>query len=246
MSSTTAAEGGRLIGRVALITGASRGIGASCARALHAEGARLVLLARDIGAMTAVVKSLGNPRADCFAVDLALAAALDDVLGTVRTRLRGAPDIIVNNAAQFFIDPVEETDPDEFERTLRVNLTSHFLIARAFVAEMKHRGSGHVVTIGSIAGHRGLSGNAAYSASKFGLRGLHEVLREELRGTGVRATLISPARVDTSIWMSPGASSAAPAAADGMIPATAVAEAVRYAVTQPPGVNVDELRLSRS
>ena len=245
MSSTTAADSGGLAGKVALITGASRGIGAACARALHDEGAHLVLLSRELPAMTNVVKSLENPRADCFAVDLGVAPAIENVLGSVRTRLERAPDIIVNNAGQFLVDAVEDTDPDEFERTLRVNLTSHFLIVRAFIAEMKQRNSGHIVTIGSIADQRGLPGNAAYSASKFGLRGLHEVLREELRGTGVRTTLISPARVDTSIWTSPGAKKVRLAEA-GMIPATAVAGAVRYAVTQPPEVNVDELRLSRS
>ena len=164
----------------------------------------------------------------------------------VRRELNGAPEIIVNNAAEFFVIPAEKTEVADFERALRVNLTSHFALVREFLGDMKRRRRGHIVTIGSMADERGLPGNAAYSASKFALRGLHEVLREELRGTGVRTTLVSPARVDTSLWNSARAAGAVPVADSGMIPATAVAEGVRYAVLQAPEVNVDELRLSRS
>lgn len=242
MSSTTAADRGRLAGRVALITGASRGIGLACARALLDEEMLVVLLARESEALHRAAEALG-PKAAYLGVDLA--GDLSDVMRLVRRRVPGAPDVIVNNAAEFFVAAAEETAIDDFERAVRVNLSSHFALAQAFLAGMKQRGSGHIVTIGSIADARGLPGNAAYSASKFGLRGLHEVLREELRGTGVRTTLVSPARVDTAIWTSPGAKKARVAEA-GMIPATAVAAAVRYAVTQPPEVNIDELRLSRS
>jgi NADP-dependent 3-hydroxy acid dehydrogenase YdfG len=112
---------------------------------------------------------------------------------------------------------------------------------------MRDRGSGHVVTIGSVADHTALPHNAAYAASKFGLRGLHEVLRAELRASGVRATLVSPGPVDTPLWdaidpdQRPGFTPRAM-----MLSPDAVAGAVLYAVTQPPEVNVDELRLSRS
>lgn len=241
MSSTTAADGGRLSGRIALITGGSRGIGFECARALLAEEMLVVLLARESKTLRSAADALGG-KAAFIGADLG--GDLADVMGIVRRRLPGAPDVIVNNAAEFFIAAADETAIDDFERAVRVNLSSHFALVHEFLAAMKQRGSGHIVTIGSIADQRGLPGNAAYSASKFGLRGLHEVLREELRGSGVRTTLVSPARVDTSIWKSPRPSRAATGA--GMIPATAVAEAVRYAVTQPQEVNIDELRLSRS
>lgn len=240
MSSTTAAEGSRLAGTVALITGASRGIGYECARVLRGEGMLVVLVARESEALREAAASLGEQAAG-IGVDFS-----DDVESTarlVRRSLRTAPDVIVNNAAEFFVAPAEKTAIAAFERALRVNLGAHFGIVHEFLPDMKRRGRGHIVTIGSIADERGLPGNAAYSASKFGLRGLHEVLRNELRGSGVRATLVSPARVDTRIWTSPGAREIAE---EGMIPASAVAEAVRYAVTQPAEVNVDELRLSRS
>ena len=243
MSSTTAAEGCRLAGKVALITGGSRGIGFECARSLAAERMRVVLLARESDALRRAAGGLGE-ETEYIGVDLADDPA--EVARVVRRRIPGTPEILVSNAAEFFVMPAEETKLEDFERALRVNLTSHFALVREFLADMKRRGSGHIVTIGSIADQRGLSGNAAYSASKFALRGLHEVLREELRGSGVRTTLISPARVDTTIWDSPGAARAGAVLQAGMIPAAAIGSAVRYAVTQSPEVNVDELRLSRS
>ena len=112
---------------------------------------------------------------------------------------------------------------------------------------MRERARGHIVTIGSIADRVAFPENGAYAASKFGLRGLHEVLRAELRGSGVRATLVSPGPVDTALWDEidpdnrPGFSPRA-----SMLAADAVASAVVYAVTQPADVNVDELRLSRA
>ena len=244
MSSTTAADRGRsLDGRTALITGASRGIGLACARLLHAEGARLVLLGRDDRTLAEVVSSLGG-RAEGHALDLAAAEQVPRTLATVRERLGGAPDIIVNNAAHFFVTPAEDTAVDDFRHAVAVNLTGHFAVVREFLGAMKARRAGHVVTIGSLADHRALPGNAAYVASKFGIRGLHEVLREELRGTGVRTTLVSPERVDTGIWDAVPADDLTPR--EKMLPAASVAEAVWWAVTRAPEVNVDELRLSRA
>jgi NADP-dependent 3-hydroxy acid dehydrogenase YdfG len=112
---------------------------------------------------------------------------------------------------------------------------------------MRDRGAGHIVTVGSIADRVAYPGNAAYASSKFALRALHEVLRLELRGTGVRASLVSPGPVDTPLW-----DAIEPAHRVGhtprteMLPADAVADAVRYVVVAPAEVNVDELRLSRS
>lgn len=112
---------------------------------------------------------------------------------------------------------------------------------------MRQRRSGHVVSIGSIADRVALPGNSGYAASKFGLRGFHEVLRAELAGSGVRATLVSPGPVDTAMW-----DEVDPDERPGFTPRSemlqpdAVAAAVMYAIEQPPEVNVDEVRLSRA
>ena len=158
-----------------------------------------------------------------------------------------APDILVNNAGAFFVTPAHETSVDAFRETLELNLTAPFAVMRAFLPAMRARGSGHLVTIGSIADRVAFPGNAAYAASKFGLRAMHEVLRAELKGTGIRVSLVSPGPVDTPLWdtVDPTAR-AGHTPRDSMLPTDGVADAVRYVVTAPAEVNVDELRLSRS
>lgn len=235
-----------LHGRTALVTGASRGIGLAVARVLAAEGARVAMLARGAGELQARAaelpgSALGVP------CDVADAAAMERAVVRVREAFGGAPDVIVNNAGLFELARVEDTSPEAFERALDVNLAAPFRVIRAFVGEMRGRGSGHVVNIGSIADHTTFPENGAYAASKWGLRALHEVLRAELRGSGVRVTLVSPGPTDTPLW-----DSIAPDDRAGFTPRArmlapeAVADAVRYAVLQPASVDVEEIRLGRS
>jgi NADP-dependent 3-hydroxy acid dehydrogenase YdfG len=112
---------------------------------------------------------------------------------------------------------------------------------------MLERGSGHLVTIGSVAGRQGFAHNAAYSASKFGVRGLHAVLDAELRGTGVRSTLVEPAATDTSLWddIDPERSPGLPPR-ERMLRPDAVALAVLFAVTSPAEVDVRNIILDRT
>ena len=123
-----------------------------------------------------------------------------------------------------------------------------FLFVRSFLGDMKLRKRGHIVTIGSIADHTIFSGNLAYSAAKFGLRAVHEVLRAELRGTGVRTSLISPAATNTDIWNDVTVTDPVnhPHTKRPMLEPDDVVRAVVFAVTQPETVNIDELRLSHS
>lgn len=245
MSSTKAANDGSLEGRTAVITGASRGIGLECARALHRDGARVVLVARSGDALGRACVELGR-NASAIECDLADAPTVQRALATIRSTL-GVPDVLVNNAGTFALARFEDTSVDEFDQTLRINLTSQFAFAREFLSDMRHRRRGHIVTIGSIADRHAYSENAAYAASKFGARALHEVLREELRGSGVRVTLVSPGPVDTTLWDAidpdtrPGFTKRAQ-----MLDVVAVADAVRYVVTRPDEVNIDEMRLSHS
>lgn len=230
------ATGAPLARQLALVTGASRGIGLAVATALERAGAHVVRLARSLGDAT-------TDRHTDLRCDVADPAALERALARVLAE-RGVPDIVVNNAGIFFIKPVSETTPDDFTRTLTVNLTAPFLVARALVPHLVRRGTGHFVTIGSVSDHVAYTGSTAYAASKYGLRGVHEVLRAELAKSGVRTTLVSPGPVDTPIWdpIDPD-SKAGFTKRSAMLAPEDVAAAVLYAVTQAQRVNVTEIRL---
>jgi NADP-dependent 3-hydroxy acid dehydrogenase YdfG len=238
---------GPLGGRWAVVTGASRGIGAEVARRLVLDGARVALVARGIEAMERLVRELGADAAWPVACDLSDLTAIDRASRHITELAGGTPDIIVNNAGAFTIAPAHETSVDVFRRTLETNLTAPFALVRAFLPQMIARGSGHLVTLGSIADRAVFPGNAAYAASKHGVRALHEVLRAELRGSGVRASLVSPGPVDTELWdeIDPDNRPGFTPRADMLTPVD-VAEAVRWVCLTPATVNVDELRLSRS
>ncbi len=234
----------RLSGRSAVVTGASRGIGAGIAAALAAEGARVVMLARNEARLKEASRSLKGSIP--IAGDVSDPKSVEKVARQISKELGGAPDILVNNAGIFGVSIVEETKVDFFLQTINTNLVGPFLFVRAFLADMKKRGSGHIVTIGSIADRTIFTGNAAYSAAKFGVRAVHEVLRAELRGSGIRASLISPASTDTEIWNSVTVTDPAgkPHSTRPMLSPDDVVAAVIFALTQPERVNIDELRLS--
>lgn len=235
-----------LSGRTALVTGASRGIGASVARKLAALGTTVAVTARSIDTLERLALELGDGAA-AIPCDMALPDAVDAMALAAAQVLGGPPDILVLNAGAFGIAPAHEEEPDNFDRMIRVNLTGPFRLLRAFLPDILTRGTGHIVTVGSIADRGIFPGNAAYAAGKFGLRALHETLRAELKGSGVRASLVSPGNTDTSLWdpidpdNRPGF---APRSA--MLSADAVAESIAWVVTAPASVNVDELRLSRA
>ena len=228
------------------MTGASRGIGAGIAAALASEGVRVVMLARNESRLKeAAARSKGSSPIAC---DVSDPKSVEKAAQQIRSDLGGAPDILVNNAGIFGVSIVEETTTDFFTDTINTNLVGPFLFIRAFLADMKKRKSGHIVTIGSIADRSIFTGNAAYSAAKFGLRAVHEVLRAELRESGVRASLISPAATDTEIWATVTITDPAgkPHSKRPMLDPDDVVAAVIFALTQPQRVNIDELRLSHS
>jgi NADP-dependent 3-hydroxy acid dehydrogenase YdfG len=235
-----------LQGQRVLVTGASRGIGAAVARRLAAAGARVALLARSKDALASLAREIGGGAVG-LACDVRDTETLTHALEQLPDRLGGAPGIIVNNAGAFLIAAAHETSVQAFSDTLAVNLTAPFAVVRALLPGMRAAGNGHIVTIGSIADRTTFTGNAAYAASKHGLRALHEVLRDELRGTGVRASLVAPGPVNTDLWnpIDPD-NHAGFTPRSAMLSASAVADAVMFVLTANPELNVDELRLSRS
>ena len=225
------------------VTGASRGIGAAIARSLAADEHRLVIGARSRDRLERLAEELGGT---AVVVDVNDSRSVANAVDGVRDALGRAPDVLVNCAGVFDIAPLAATSDEALDRNLNANLRGPFLLTRAVLGDMLERGSGLVVNIGSVAGRQAFPGNAAYSASKFGLRGMHEVLLEEVRGTGVRATLIEPGAVDTEIWdpMRPDEDPGLPARAD-MLAASDVAEAVRFVVSRPSHVQIPLVQIAR-
>jgi NAD(P)-dependent dehydrogenase (short-subunit alcohol dehydrogenase family) len=225
-----------LAGRVALVTGASRGIGAAVAESLAKEGARVIRVARTL---TPQVKGAFED----IRCDLTDAKQVSELAAGVMAR-HGAPDIVVSNAGAFLLRPLEATEVADLEVQLAVNLRAPFAVAREFLPAMRAAGRGCFITVGSVADHVGFPENAAYAASKYGLRGLHETLLAEYRGTGVRLTLVSPGPTDTSVWdpVDPDHRQGFPARADMLRP-TDVADAILFVATRPDHVLIDWLRI---
>lgn len=233
-----------LTGKAAVITGASRGIGREVADRLSTEGARVVMIARGVEALCHAAERVGGQP---LPGDAAIPGEAARLAEAARALLDGPPEILVNAAGAFALAPVAETTPETFRAMLAGNLWAPFLMIRSFLPDMLDRGSGHILTLGSIAGRVALPHNGAYSASKYGVRGLHEVLAAETKGTGVRTTLVEPAATDTSIWdvidfeATPGLPSR-----DAMLDVGAVADAVVWALTRPANVDVRLVAVERA
>ena len=231
-------------GQVALITGGSRGIGEAVARRLAAEGASVWLLARSEGRLEGLAEELD---AHALPADVTDEAAVQEAVERLVSEAGRPPDLVVNAAGTFDLALLPETPVETLDRNLAVNLRGAFLVVRAVLPGMLERGRGRLVNVGSVAGRRGFPENSAYSASKFGLRGLHEVLLAEIRGTGVTATLLEPAAVDTPLWdpLAPEDDPGLPDRAEMLRPED-VAEAVRFLATRPERVQVPLLQIERS
>jgi NAD(P)-dependent dehydrogenase (short-subunit alcohol dehydrogenase family) len=227
---------GALAGRLALVTGASRGIGAAAAAVLAEEGATVIRVSRgpaDTGGAPGVV----DVRAD-LATDEGLALAIRQTLAL------GVPDLIVSSAGGFSLGDLGDDTVESLDRLYRVNLRAPIAVAGALLPRMRERGHGRHVLIGSIADHQAFPGNAAYAATKFGLRGFHEVLRAEYRGSGVLCSLVSPGPVDTAMWdpIDPDNRPGFPPRSSMLRPGD-VAAAVRWIAIQPGRVDVAVLQL---
>ena len=182
-------------GRVAVITGASSGIGAATARALASDGYRVALLARRVDRITAFADELGNGaiaiEADVTERDALLAAA-----DRVQQEFGGA-DVLVNNAGVMLLGPFSSDQREDYRRMIEVNLLGAITTTEVFLDQLKS-GGGDLVNISSVAGRTARSGNGVYAATKWGLNGWSESLRQELL-PDVRVTVIEPGAVATEL-----------------------------------------------
>jgi len=226
----------QLDGKIVLVGGASRGIGLLIADLCELAGARVARASRSLS------PAQSDQRLD-LPCDLTRADDVAELRRAVESGF-GLPDIVVHNTGSFLLKPLEATSPEEFAAQIAANLASGFLLAHQFLPPMRAGRGGRFIMLGSIADHRAFPGNAAYSAAKFGLRGLHEVLREEYRGSRVRCSLVSPGPTDTSVWdpYDPDRRSDLPSRS-AMLRPEDVAEAVLWIATRPAHVDVDWLRM---
>jgi NADP-dependent 3-hydroxy acid dehydrogenase YdfG len=213
-----------LEGKVALVTGASGGIGAAVARGLHAAGASVGLLSRrgdDLG----LERGLGL---GCDVRDRAAVAAATDAVVERFGRL----DIAVANAGVGAYGPFLELDPDQLEDMIDVNLKGTLYTAAAALPHLVAAGGGDFVALASVAGLRAFPGEAVYNASKFGQLGFTRALDHELRERGVRASCICPGGVKTDFAIGTGREEGDPEL-EGLLTADEVAEVVLFTVTRP-------------
>ena len=191
-----------LAGRLAVVTGASRGIGAATAAAIAAAGARVVLAARDREALAGVAGRIRDAGGEAMAVptDVSSAADVQRLFDTVRAD--GPLAALVCAAAVLTSAPFEETTPEIWDETLGVNLTGAYLCCRAAFAAMRAGGGGRIVNIASLSGvyaTEKFPGLAAYNVSKFGVIGLTEAIAVEGKPHGISAICVSPGAVDTDM-----------------------------------------------
>lgn len=224
--------------KVAVITGASSGIGAAAARALAGDGFQVVLGARRLERLEKLAAKIGG---EAVALDVADPDSVDQFAA----RLPRC-DVLVNNAGGAHgLEPLAEADEDKWRTMYEANVLGTMRMTRALLPRLIASGDGHVVSITSIAGFEAYRGGAGYIAAKHAQRSMLRVLRLELLGEPVRVTEIAPGMVETefSLVRFGGDEEAAGRVYQGMTPLSAgdVAECIRWAVAQPPHVNIDEI-----
>jgi short-subunit dehydrogenase len=183
-----------------LLTGATGGIGSALAETLHRKGAALALVGRSGDTLEPLLQRLKGNSVPVIGLcaDLLDAAQRERAVAEAERQLGGI-DIVINCAGMMSFRPFADEDPAVLERIVRVNLVAPMLLVRQVLPGMLARGSGRIVNVGSTFGSIGFAWFAAYSASKFGLRGLSEALRRELEGSGVGVIYVAPRAVRTKL-----------------------------------------------
>jgi NADP-dependent 3-hydroxy acid dehydrogenase YdfG len=231
MNAGTAAKG-----KIALITGASRGIGLAIARSLAGLGAKVALCARDPKRLEAAAAGLKQAGASVVAIPADVRGA-NEIAALVRETEQslGPIEILVNNAGIGYFAPVQEASEANWDAVLDTNLKAVFLLSKAVAPGMIQRRGGHIINIGSLSGKSAFAGGAIYCASKWGLLGLTQCVAEDLRPYGVRVSAVLPGSVATDFSLHTGKDTSK------MLQPEDVAHAVESIVTQAPQSFISEV-----
>ncbi len=232
---------GSLSGKVAVVTGGSRGIGKFIAKRLADEGASVVIAGRTLADLKSAVEEISTAGGRVIAVqtDVSSEKSVHRLLSKTLTEF-GTIDILINNAGQYMEKSLTEMSLEEWNGVIGTNLTGPFLLTRAVLPEMMEKLDGTIVMISSTSGKRAKANSAAYSASKFGVEGFSEALLREVRDYNIRVIVVTPSAVDSSERESrqilKGGKGARLRAED-------VAETVVAAIKLPPRALVREVEL---
>ncbi|MFN8546655.1 MAG: SDR family oxidoreductase [Candidatus Eisenbacteria bacterium] len=240
----------RLENRIALVTGASAGIGLAIARALAAEGAHLLLAARRVDRLEALALELAQAhgtRTHLLALDVRIRRAVEAAIAGLPAEWKGI-ELLVNNAGlSRGLDKLHQGSIDDWEEMLDTNVKGLLYVTRAVVPGMVERAAGHVINLGSIAGREVYPNGNVYCASKYAVRALTTGLRVDLIGTPIRVSTVDPGLVETefSIVRFHGDTERAKTIYRGLTPLSAedVADAITYVATRPAHMNIAELVL---
>jgi serine 3-dehydrogenase len=239
-----------LTNKCVLVTGASSGIGKACAEAFAARGSRLLLVARRSDRLEELAKELGarnNTEVSTSTLDVRDRGAVDSWVQGLAPEWQEI-DVLVNNAGlSRGLSPLHEGEVEDWEEMIDTNVKGLLYVTRAVLPGMVERGRGHVINIGSIAGHEVYPGGNVYCATKHAVTALNRGLGIDTLGTGVRVSSVDPGMVETefSIVRFRGDSERAESVYDGLeaLRGDDVAEAVVFCATRPPHANVRELIL---